>query len=471
MIVQLGIKQRKFNGRSDEPLHETVTGLGHWLQQTRADLVDLSESFDNYPLLISVLTSPVLERNLLDSIQGLHPWRTRLPEITELIAQCLALYQKAIAIAQTDLMPLGAAGVSRSFDLGVSPLFTQLVYSLGNIYAAIGEKEAARTQYERVLQWYKASGMKDSQSAKAWFSLGNLALNHAERLKAQQYFSEAIQDDPYLLRARVNYAYTLEQDGDLAAAAAGLTQCIREYGGAYDDYGQDSLGIVARKQQMLHHNILSVAHHNLGRIYYQQGDLERSITADEMAINHQPTNLYARFQLANSYRQAQRFFEAAAQYEAILNIDAYFVGAYLPLIDLYIIFGNSGINIYQNWCDLTEQYIMICQEDFPEWVLSARIKSLRANLMAGNADVATLKLAEIETELYRNEREQIDMPTPIWGELYAEFLFFVPFLRDDVVQNGKLFDLVGQNYARYIAEPLTVHLHDGNFAEESSSGE
>ncbi|MFN5856611.1 MAG: tetratricopeptide repeat protein [Pseudanabaenaceae cyanobacterium] len=463
VVVQLGVKQRRFGG------------LAPWLQQTRADLVDLSELFDNYPLMVSALTSPVLERNLLDAIQGLNPWQTRLPEVAELIAQCLALHQKAIAIAQTDIMPVGSAGVSQGFDLSVSPLFMQLVYNLGNIYAAIGERESARNHYEQVLQWYKSSGSKDSQSAKAWFSLGNLALNMSERHKAQQYFSEAIQDDPYLLRAHVNYAYTLEQAGDFGAAEAYLNQCIWEYGAAYGsdsnqfDSGTGSglsSGTTARKQQILHRCVLSAAHHNLGRIYQQQGNVTQAITADEMAIMYQPTNLYAKFQLANSYRQSQKFFEAAAQYEAILQMDAYFVGAYLPLIDLYIIFGNSGINIYQKWCDLTEQYISICQEDFPDWVLSAQIKSLRANLMAGNAEIAAMKLGEIEGQLYQNQMEQINIPTPIWAELYAEFLFFVPFLRDDVAENGKLFDLIGQNYARYIAEPLV-----GNFAEGNSGGE
>lgn len=450
VILQLAVKQRRF------------TAVAPWLSQTRGDLVDLSDVFDSYPLTIPILTSPVLERNLLDAIQSINPWQTRLPEVAELIAQCLALHQKAIAIAQTEIMP--AMPVAMDASLGISPLASQLVYNLGNIYAAIGQKDIARANYEQVLEWQKTSSLKDAQSAKAWFSLGNLALNLSERDKAQQYFTHAISADPYLLRARVNYAYTLEQLGDLAAAQNYLTECLADdtslngKDAVTDDSDLTSLMPATRKQAMLHQNTLSVAYHNLARIYQRQGDLLRATRADEQAITYQPTNLHAKFQLANSYRQAQKFFEAAAQYEAILQMDAYFVAAYLPLIDLYIIFGNSGINIYQKWCDLTEHYIAVCQEDFPDWVLSAQIKSLRANLMAGNAEIATGKLAAIEAQLFQNQMEQVNIPAPIWAELYAEFLFFVPFLRDDVAQNGKLFDLVGQNYAHYVAQPLITNL-------------
>ena len=158
------------------------------------------------------------------------------------------------------------------------------------------------------------------------------------------------------------------------------------------------------------------------------------------------------------YRREHKIYEAIAAYQEAVNLAPERLEIYESLIESLIILANSGLQIHSDWRNVTEIYLQVCHElnalnaSDPQLIQNAISKSIpqchwsaaslrvKSYLMSGMYDQALTYFLELEAQIYANPD---CLSAEDWRSLYLNLLFLVPFLRDDPVLNGQLFEFIG----------------------------
>ena len=154
------------------------------------------------------------------------------------------------------------------------------------------------------------------------------------------------------------------------------------------------------------------------------------------------------------YRREQKIYEALAAFQEAVNLAPERIDIYEHLIgSLEILMISGSQKVYSDWRQVTDIYVDVCAKlgelsDLPSdrLHLASAIHRLKSYLMSGMYADAQTYFVEIETHIYENT-EYLTLQN--WKSLYVVFLFFIPFLRDNPILNGRLFAFIADHYRKF----------------------
>jgi len=170
------------------------------------------------------------------------------------------------------------------------------------------------------------------------------------------------------------------------------------------------------------------------------------------ALDHLSVDTY--YYLGLLYRRETKIYEAIAEFQKAVNLAPERLEIYESLIESLIILANSGSQgVYSDWQQVTEIYVDVCAKlgelsSLPSdrFHLASVTHRLKSYLMSGMYAVAKTYFEELEAQIYENAEY---LTHQNWRSLYLALLFLVPFLRDDPILNGRLFEFVADQYRKF----------------------
>jgi len=171
--------------------------------------------------------------------------------------------------------------------IGVKPDSATAYFHLGTIYADLGKTAPAREAYLRSIEL-------DPEFLPVRISLGGLQEEAGETALALRTYQEAADLMPDNRPVRIKIAYLQVKTGDLDAALA-------QYGSLLDTAAGFDEDIALR----------------MGLLYFEQADFARAETMFRRIIEHNPGNSRARYYLGHTLGKAQKFEEAALEFQAV----------------------------------------------------------------------------------------------------------------------------------------------------------
>ncbi len=165
--------------------------------------------------------------------------------------------------------------------------------------------------------------------AAAGMNLGNLYSARGELREAERYYRDAIAVDDLFFPAKMNLAMILAQQGDEAEAERLFTEVLEAYPDRYD--AAYSLALLLAGQSRLDESALylarategmplnSRAHYNYGLLLAQLGDDKQAEVALGTALELEPANLDYLYAIADFLLKRQRFDEALAIAERMIE--------------------------------------------------------------------------------------------------------------------------------------------------------
>jgi len=161
----------------------------------------------------------------------------------------------------------------------------------------------------------------------------------------------------------------------------------------------------------------------------------------------------AYYYLGLLYRRELKIYEAIAEYQRALERIPERLEVYESLLESLGILVNSGLQVYSDWRQVAEVYVQVCRalsesinQSNNHFHLPSASSLLKSYLMSGMYEAAVAYFSELETQIYRNPEHLTERD---WRSLYEEMLFFVPFLRDDPISNGQLFEFIADQYRKF----------------------
>jgi predicted O-linked N-acetylglucosamine transferase (SPINDLY family) len=155
------------------------------------------------------------------------------------------------------------------------------------------------------------------------------------------------------------------------------------------------------------------------------------------------------------YRRELKIYAAIASFQKAINLAPEKLEIYESLIESLIILANSGSQkVYSDWRQVSEIYVDVCaklgelnpQLSNSSFHLSSATHRIKSYLMSGMYTAAKAYFDQTETQIYKNAEY---FTTKDWKSLYVGFLFFIPFLRDDPILNGRLFEFIADQYRKF----------------------
>jgi tetratricopeptide (TPR) repeat protein len=198
-------------------------------------------------------------------------------------------------------------------------------YTMGTVYLADGDLEAAEREYEAALEAdWDIAGMNTLND------LGIIAARRGDLKKAERYFRLALKVKPDYAKAWNNLGNIRAQAGDLEGARKCYERALAvepEDGRAYYFYGKlllregDADGAVEKfKLAVRYQPNFSSAWYELGNVARDAGDLEQARGYYEKAAYFEPTALDVRHRIAEVSHQMGDYAAAEREYRIILEI-------------------------------------------------------------------------------------------------------------------------------------------------------
>ena len=153
------------------------------------------------------------------------------------------------------------------------------------------------------------------------------------------------------------------------------------------------------------------------------------------------------------YRRELKIYEAIAEYQRALERIPERLEVYESLLESLGILVNSGLQVYSDWRQVAEVYVQVCQalsesinQSNNHFHLASASSLLKSYSMSGMYEAAVAYFSDLETQIYQNVEHLTEQD---WRSLYEAMLFFVPFLRDDPITNGQLFEFIADQYRKF----------------------
>jgi tetratricopeptide (TPR) repeat protein len=198
-------------------------------------------------------------------------------------------------------------------------------YTMGTVYLADGDLEAAEREYEAALKAdWDIAGMNTLND------LGIIAARRGDMAKAERYFRLALKVKPDYAKAWNNIGNIRAEAGDLTGARACYERALvvePEDGRAYYFYGKlllregDIAGAVEKFELAVRYQPnFSSAWYELGNVARDAGDLEQARDYYEEAVYFEPAALDVRHRMAEVSHQMGDYAGAEREYRIILKI-------------------------------------------------------------------------------------------------------------------------------------------------------
>lgn len=161
----------------------------------------------------------------------------------------------------------------------------------------------------------------------------------------------------------------------------------------------------------------------------------------------------AYYYLGLLYRRELKIYEAIAEYQRALEHIPERLEVYESLLESLGILVNSGLQVYSDWRQVAEVYVQVCQalsesinQSNNHFHLPSASSLLKSYLMSGMYEAAVNYFSELEVQIYQNPEHLTEQD---WRSLHEAMLFLVPFLRDDPLTNGRLFEFIADQYRKF----------------------
>jgi tetratricopeptide (TPR) repeat protein len=198
-------------------------------------------------------------------------------------------------------------------------------YTMGTVYLADGDLDAAEREYEAALEAdWKVAGMNTLND------LGIIAARRGDMAKAEHYFRLAVKVKPDYSKGWNNIGNIRAQAGDVEGARECYERALAvepEDGRAYYFYGKlllqegDVDGAAEKFERSVHFQPnLSAAWYELGNVTRDGGDLERARDCYKEAAYYEPKALDVKHRLGEVLLRMGDYAAAEREYRLILDI-------------------------------------------------------------------------------------------------------------------------------------------------------
>lgn len=210
---------------------------------------------------------------------------------------------------------------------------------------------------EYLVKLYKKSIENNPEYIDAIYNLGKLYADLGLPREALAYYKKAIDINPTYKDAYFGWAGLLVKLGQHSQAIAAYQECMKLFQDNPDVYINIVLAYnEAIKEFPVQKDLYSSAQEqaveafikfingqkpkanyffNLGYLYQEMGDMKRSISAYEEALEIQPFHENALYNLGNAYRDAGQFEQALAYYQKSIKANPQKTDAYMNIGSIY----------------------------------------------------------------------------------------------------------------------------------------
>ncbi len=298
----------------------------------------------------------------------------------------------------------------------LQPDFALAYVTLGNIQQAQGKINAAINSYQQALKL-------NPNLPQAHANLGSMLYKQGKIETAIMSYRQAISLKP-----------------DFAAVYSNLAKALRQQGKEAEAQICEQRGVEFRPQTEDDKSLF-----NRGNQFAQQGKLEEAISAWQQAINLNPNFAEAYCQIGMIRRYQGKYKEAIAQFEKALDLQPNCIPAHQHLCGIYR--DSSDLKAARN---AVNQYRQNCDKTHP---IMTAIYSISTHQVSGLNQIAKEQFLDLELKLdtYLETATDIEVKA-----LYSNFLFSLPYLRDNRAQNSRLNQKVSQQYVRKILQKLPI---------------
>jgi len=194
-----------------------------------------------------------------------------------------------------------------------------------------GDRLRQEGKYEEAIAAYQQAIAKGKNLWAAWFGMGQAYLAQNQVMEALAAFGEAQAVDPEEVRVEVEIGHCYRYLGDMGSAIEHYEVFLERY--PEDLWGLVGLGLARAAQQDWEGALAPLAKDahlypqegvvqaQLGHLYHQRGELDKSAAALERAVALQPGDVDVQMELGQvalgrgDYRRAIQAFEAALQHD------------------------------------------------------------------------------------------------------------------------------------------------------------
>ena len=298
--------------------------------------------------------------------------------------------------------------------LNLQPDWAPIYVTLANIVQAQGQISEAISLYYRAIEL-------NPDLPQAHLNLGSMFYRQGKLEEAIASYRKAIHLQPYLAPAYWNLAKVLQKLGKLDEAIASEKKALE-----------------------LNPNLGGVEF-NLSQGYKlaAEGKLDAAIAVWQKAIQLKPDLAEAYGQIGIILRHQGKFTEAIKNFTKAIEIQPDYATGHQHLCGIL-----RDSNNYAVVREAVTNYYQLCGEIDP---IMTAIYIISTYQVSGLNEIAKDRFFELEAKLLQDitiVKKAVELKA-----LYANFLFSVPYLRDDLKANSKLYKLVSQAYTQLAIKP------------------
>lgn len=303
-------------------------------------------------------------------------------------------------------------------SLNLQPNWASTYVTLANIIQAQGKISEAINLYHRAIEL-------NPELSQAHVNLGSMFYRQGKLDEAIACYRKAIQLRPDMAVAYWNLAKVWEQVGKLDEAIASQEKALE-----------------------LNPNLGGVeVNLNQGYKLAEEGKLDEAIESWQKAITLNQNSAEAYSQIGIIFRTQGKFSEAIKYLKKAIEVQTNYATAHQHLCGI-LRDGNS----YVAAREAVANYYQQCGEIDP---IMTGIYLISIYQISGLNEIAKDRFFNLEAKL----KEDINIVRKLveLKALYANFLFSVPYLRDDIQANSDLYKSVSKVYTQFALKPQNNH--------------
>ena len=191
----------------------------------------------------------------------------------------------------------------------------------GNIYTAVGQHKQAREAYEKLVKI-------DPGYLSVWFKLGNNAYREKQYRQAINFYNKELAGE---------YSYSL-QSKDKQITMLQIGRC-------YMHLGKVDSALITYSKCMTIDNTYSEVIGDIARLHIDNGNYITALDFAKKAVALDENNIDYQYSLGTVYLKINRYRQAVAYLQAVVNRRPLYEGAYYNLGQALIRSGNSNVGI------------------------------------------------------------------------------------------------------------------------------
>ncbi|MGL5083533.1 MAG: tetratricopeptide repeat protein [Microcoleaceae cyanobacterium] len=296
-------------------------------------------------------------------------------------------------------------------------------------YITLGNAQQGQGQIKSAMESYQQALNLNPQLAQAWVNLGSMFYKQQELSQAIAHYRQAIVLNPNLTAAYWNLALALKHQGLISEATA---------------VEQQAQTLQAQALQVSQGDPITLLHQ--GNHLAAQGKLEDALTHWQHAISLKPDFVPAYCQIGMILRHQGKTSQALPWFEKALELQPGFVLAHQHRCGILRDAGDFAAAR-----KAVNQYAIACEAQDP---IMTAIYLISTYQVSGLNQIAQERFLELEAALDpgMTQATPVELNPVELKALYANLLFSLPYLRDNLEQNYRLQHRIASLYRHQMLE-------------------